>query len=112
MALTLVALQGRFLFIPLRLRLVGVFSIYALPCFLPAVTSSLGSLSSTSAGVVACFDACMAIDPLTSGVVFDRIGSIRTLLVTMTLNGISIFPLWSFVSKLAILIGFSPQRAH
>ena len=86
---------------------VGVFSIYAPPFFLPAVTTSLGFSTSVSAGVVACFNASMAIGRLTSGFACDKFGSMNTLLLAMALNGLTMFTLWSFASTLHVLILFS-----
>jgi MFS family permease len=86
---------------------VGVFCIYAPPFFLPAVTTSLGFSSSASSGVVACFNASMAIGRLTSGFACDKFGSMNTLLLAMALNGITMFTIWPFASTLAVLIVFS-----
>ncbi|KAK2757997.1 hypothetical protein FQN54_004403 [Arachnomyces sp. PD_36] len=86
---------------------IGVFSIYAPPFFLPAVTTSLGYSGSVSAGVVACFNACMAIGRLTSGFACDKFGSMNTYLVTMALNGITMYLVWTFASSLPVLIVFS-----
>ncbi|RYP57797.1 hypothetical protein DL769_009267 [Monosporascus sp. CRB-8-3] len=86
---------------------VGVFSIYAPPFFLPAVATSLGFSGSVVAGVVACFNACMAIGRLVSGLACDKFGSMNTLLLTMALNGVTMFAIWSSASTLAVLIVFS-----
>ena len=86
---------------------IGVFSAYAPPFFLPTVAKSLGLSHSVSAGVVACFNACMAIGRLTSGLACDRFGSINTFLFTMALNGITMFVIWAFASSLGILLLFS-----
>lgn len=86
---------------------VGVFSIYAPPFFLPAVTASLGFSDWTSAGVVASFNACMAIGRLTSGFACDKFGSMNVLLLTMALNAVTMFAIWSFASTLAVLLVFS-----
>lgn len=84
----------------------GVFSVYAPPFFLPTVATSLGFSDSVSSGVVACFNACMTISRLTSGFACDRFGSMNILLLTMALNGITMFVIWSFASTLAVLIVF------
>lgn len=86
---------------------IGVFSVYAPPFFLPAVTSSLGFSGSVSAGVVACFNACMAIGRLTSGFACDKFGSMNTFLLSMALNGVTMFAIWSVASTLPVLIVFS-----
>ena len=86
---------------------IGVFSVYAPPFFLPAVASSIGLSSSVSAGIVACFNACMAIGRLASGFACDRFGSINTFLFTMALNGVTMFAIWSFASSLGVLVLFS-----
>ena len=86
---------------------IGVFCIYAPPFFLPAVARSLGFSSSVSAGVVACFNASMAIGRLTSGFACDKLGSMNTLLLAMALNGVTMFAIWSFASTLQVLIIFS-----
>ncbi|KAH7322939.1 major facilitator superfamily domain-containing protein [Stachybotrys elegans] len=85
----------------------GVFAIYAPPFFLPYVASSIGLSSSVSAGVVACFNACMAIGRLASGFACDKLGSMNTLLLTMLLNAITMMAVWSVASSLAILLVFA-----
>lgn len=87
--------------------IVGVFSIYAPPFFLPAITHSLGFSPSISATVVACFNACMAIGRLSSGFACDSCGSMNTLLLAMALNALSMFAIWSVASTLPILIVFA-----
>ena len=86
---------------------VGVFSVYAPPFFLPAVANSLGFSASVSAAIVACFNACMAIGRFMSGFACDRLGSMNTLLLTTALNGITMFVIWSFASSLGILLLFA-----
>lgn len=85
----------------------GVFAIYAPPFFLPYVASSIGLSSSASAAVMACFNACMAVGRLGSGIACDKLGAMNMLLLMMTLNAITIVAVWSVSSTLAILLVFS-----
>ncbi|KAE8395786.1 major facilitator superfamily domain-containing protein [Aspergillus alliaceus] len=84
--------------------IVGVFSIYAPPFFLPVITRSLGFSPSISAAAVACFNACIVIGRLSSGFACDSCGSMNTLLLAMALNAFSMFAIWSVASTLPILI--------
>ncbi|KAJ1329823.1 MFS transporter MCT family solute carrier family 16 (monocarboxylic acid transporters) member 10 [Microdochium nivale] len=86
---------------------VGVFSIYVPPFFLPAVATSLGFGPNGVVGVVACFNACMAVGRLTSGFACDYFGAMNTMLLTMALNGITMFAIWSFASTLPVLFAFA-----
>ncbi|KAI9148465.1 MFS transporter asaE [Paramyrothecium foliicola] len=85
----------------------GVFAIYVPPFFLPYVARSIGLSSSVSAGVVACFNACMAIGRLGSGFACDKLGSMNMLLLTMVLNAVTMLTIWSFASSSATLLVFS-----
>ncbi|KAB8239154.1 major facilitator superfamily domain-containing protein [Aspergillus alliaceus] len=84
--------------------IVGVFSIYAPPFFLPAITHSLGFSPCISAAAVACFNACMVIGRLSSGFACDSCGSMNILLLAIALNTFSMFAIWSVASTLPILI--------
>jgi MFS family permease len=86
---------------------VGVLAIYAPPVFLPYVAHSIGLSSSVSAGVVACFNASMALGRLTSGIACDKFGSVNTLVFAMALNAITMLAIWSVASTLAVLVVFS-----
>ncbi|KAH8177678.1 major facilitator superfamily protein [Sarocladium implicatum] len=85
----------------------GVFAIYAPPFFLPYVAHSIGMSSSGSAAVMACFNACMAVGRLGSGIACDKLGAMNMLLFAMAVNAISMFAVWSLSSTLAILLVFS-----
>lgn len=86
---------------------IGVFAIYIPSFFLPYVARALGLPNSTATGVIACFNACMAIGRITSGMACDKFGSLNTYLFTMLLNAISFFAIWSTSSTLAILLVFA-----
>jgi len=85
----------------------GVFAIYAPSFFLPYVSSSIGLSSSVSAGVMACFNACMSIGRLTSGIACDKLGAMNVLVLTMVVNAVTMFAVWSVSSTLAILLVFA-----
>ncbi|KAH7024723.1 major facilitator superfamily domain-containing protein [Microdochium trichocladiopsis] len=86
---------------------IGVFSIYAPPFFLPAVATSLDFGPNGVVGVVACFNACMALGRLTSGFACDFFGAINIMFLTMALNGITMFAVWSVASTLPLLFLFA-----
>ncbi|KAM0811808.1 putative Major facilitator superfamily (MFS) profile domain-containing protein [Seiridium cardinale] len=86
---------------------VGVFAIYGPLFFLPYVANSLGFSNTTVAGVMTCFNACMAIGRLGSGVACDRFGTMNFLFLTMALNAVTMFAIWSVSSTLAILLVFA-----
>ncbi|KAG4421492.1 hypothetical protein IFR04_005331 [Cadophora malorum] len=86
---------------------IGVFAVYVPSFFLPYVGNSIGLSNSTVSGVVACFNASMAIGRLGSGYACDQFGAINMMLSTMALNAITFFAIWSFSSTLAVLIVFS-----
>lgn len=86
---------------------IGVFSVYAPPFFLPTVARSLGFESSGIIGVVACFNACMAVGRLTSGFACDYFGAMNIMFITMLLNGITMFVIWSLASTLPVLYVFA-----
>lgn len=85
----------------------GVFAIYAPSFFLPYVASSIGLSNPVSAGVIACFNACMSIGRLTSGIACDKLGAMNILVLSMALNAVTMFAVWSMSSTLAVLLVFS-----
>jgi MFS family permease len=97
--------QGSFTMLFLS-GLVGCMSNYVPPNFLPYVNRALGLSGSTSSGVVACFNASMAVGRLVSGILCDRFGAVNTYLSIMVLNAVTFFAVWSFSSTLAVLIVF------
>uniref|UniRef100_A0A0B7KQV0 Major facilitator superfamily (MFS) profile domain-containing protein n=1 Tax=Bionectria ochroleuca TaxID=29856 RepID=A0A0B7KQV0_BIOOC len=86
---------------------VGIFALYAPPFFLPYVTNALGFDNTTSTGVVACFNACMAIGRLISGIACDKLGTMNMVFLTMALNTITFFAVWSVSYNLATLLVFA-----
>ena len=86
---------------------VGVFAIYIPSFFLPYVGEALGLSNATTTGVVACFNACMAIGRIASGMACDKFGSMNILFLTMLLNAVTFFAIWSVSSSLAVLLVFS-----
>ncbi|KAI1132424.1 major facilitator superfamily domain-containing protein [Nemania abortiva] len=86
---------------------VGVLSVYAPPFFLPAVATSLGFSPSVVGGVVASFNAAMTIGRVLGGFACDKLGSMNVFVLTMALNAVTMFAVWSFASTLPILIVFS-----
>ncbi|KAI1130594.1 major facilitator superfamily domain-containing protein [Nemania abortiva] len=82
---------------------VGTFALFVPSFFLPLVGSSIGLSSTVTAGIVAAFNASMAIGRLGSGVACDYLGPTNMLLVTMALNGISMLAIWSVSSTAAPL---------
>lgn len=85
----------------------GMFSTYTPTFFLPYMATSLGASSAAQSGVVACFNACMAVGRLGSGFACDRFGTMNILVLTLVLNTITTFALWSVSYTFDILIVFA-----
>lgn len=86
---------------------VGIFALYVPSFFLPLIASSVGISGSAAAGLMACFNACMALGRVGSGIACDKLGSTNTLLLTMLLNSVTMLAIWPFSSNLALLIVFA-----
>ncbi|GFF56492.1 probable transporter MCH2 [Aspergillus udagawae] len=59
------------------------------------------------AWIVACFNACMAIGRLSSGIACDKLGSTNTLLLAMGLNTLTMFAIWPVSSTLTLQLLFA-----
>ncbi|KAK4235638.1 MFS general substrate transporter [Achaetomium macrosporum] len=86
---------------------IGIFALYIPSFFLPTVATSIGLSSTTAAAVMACYNACMALGRLASGIACDKLGSSNMLLLTMALNAITMLAIWSVASTLAVLVVFA-----
>ncbi|KAK7190125.1 hypothetical protein PSPO01_03846 [Paraphaeosphaeria sporulosa] len=86
---------------------VGIFALYIPSFFLPTVATSIGLSPSTAAAVMACYNACMAVGRLSSGIACDKLGATNMLLATMALNAITMLAIWSVASTFAVLIVFA-----
>ncbi|KAB8205447.1 MFS general substrate transporter [Aspergillus parasiticus] len=86
---------------------IGIFALYIPSFFLPTVATSIGLSSTTAAGVMACYNACMALGRLASGIACDKLGSTNMLLLTLALNAVTMLAIWSVASTLAVLIVFA-----
>ncbi|KAI7968930.1 hypothetical protein EIK77_007625 [Talaromyces pinophilus] len=85
---------------------IGVFPLYVPAFFLPYIASSIGLSGSTAAGVVACFNASMALGRVASGIACDKAGSTNMLLAAMVLNTVTTFAIWPVSSTLTLLLLF------
>uniref|UniRef100_A0A8H7K869 Major facilitator superfamily (MFS) profile domain-containing protein n=1 Tax=Bionectria ochroleuca TaxID=29856 RepID=A0A8H7K869_BIOOC len=85
----------------------GVFAIYTPPFFLPYVADAIGLSNAATTGVVACFNACMAVGRIISGVACDKLGTMNMFFLTMALNAVTFFAVWSVSNTLAVLIVFA-----
>ncbi len=86
---------------------IGVFALYIPSFFLPTVTTSIGLSSTTAAAVMACYNSCMALGRISSGIACDKFGSTNMLLFTMALNAITMLAIWSVASTVVILFVFA-----
>ncbi|KAE8136465.1 major facilitator superfamily domain-containing protein [Aspergillus pseudotamarii] len=59
---------------------IGIFALCVTFFFLPTVATSIGLSSATAAAVMACYNACMAVGRLASGIACDKLGSTNMLL--------------------------------
>lgn len=86
---------------------IGIFALYIPSFFLPTVAISIGLSPSTAAAVMACYNACMAVGRLSSGIACDKLGATNMLLATMALNAVTMLAIWSVASTFAVLIVFA-----
>ncbi|KAJ6016341.1 monocarboxylate permease [Penicillium herquei] len=86
---------------------VGIFALDIPSFFLPSVDTSIGLSSLISAAVMACYNGCMALGRLGSGIACDRLGSTNMLLLTMALNAITMLAIWTIASSLPVLTIFA-----
>lgn len=86
---------------------IGIFALYIPSFFLPTVATSIGLSPKTAAAVMACYNACMAVGRLGSGIACDKLGSTNMLLMTMALNAITMLAIWSIASTFAVLTVFA-----
>ncbi|PSN61075.1 MFS general substrate transporter [Corynespora cassiicola Philippines] len=86
---------------------VGTFALFVPPYYLPLFAQSIGLTSSTSAGLVAGFNACNAVGRFTAGPLCDKIGPVNMFLFTMALNAISMLAIWPVSASLGPLIVFA-----
>ncbi|KAF2446371.1 MFS general substrate transporter [Karstenula rhodostoma CBS 690.94] len=77
---------------------IGIFALYIPSFFLPTVATSIGLSPSTAAAVMACYNACMAVGRLSSGIACDKLGATNMLLATMALNAITMLAICFFVT--------------
>lgn len=85
----------------------GMLTTYTPTFFLPYMATSLGASSAAQSGVVACFNACMAVGRLGSGFACDRFGTMNVLVLSLVLNTITTFALWSVSYTYGVLIVFA-----
>ncbi|KAJ1333209.1 MFS transporter MCT family solute carrier family 16 (monocarboxylic acid transporters) member 10 [Microdochium nivale] len=83
---------------------IGTLSIYMPPFFLPSIAASLGF---GPIGVIACFNACMAVGRVGSGFACDALGATNVFLLTMSLNGVTMLCIWTFSSTAPALYVFA-----
>lgn len=86
---------------------VGTFALFVPPFFLPLFAHSIGLPASTGAAVVAGFNACTAIGRFGAGFACDRFGPTNILLLTMTLNAVSMLAIWPVSDTIGPLIFFA-----
>ncbi|KAJ4357177.1 uncharacterized protein N0V89_001752 [Didymosphaeria variabile] len=86
---------------------IGIFALYIPSFFLPTVATSIGLSPTTAAAVMACYNACMAVGRLSSGIACDQLGPTNMLLATMALNAITMLAIWSVASTFAVLTVFA-----
>ena len=86
---------------------VGTFALFVPPIFLPLFAHSIGLSASAGAGIVAAFNACTAIGRFGAGFACDKFGSTNMLLLTMTLNAVSMLAVWPVSDTMGPLIAFA-----
>ena len=87
--------------------MIGTFTLFIPPYFLPLYAQAAGLSSSTGAALVAGFNGCTAIGRLGSGYICDRLGPLNTYLFFMLLNGLSMLSIWPVSNSLSPLIVFA-----
>ncbi|KNG83783.1 putative monocarboxylate permease [Aspergillus nomiae NRRL 13137] len=68
---------------------VGIFALYIPSFFLPTVATSIGLSSTTAAAVMACYNACMALGPVTMLAIWSVASTLAALVIFAALNGIA-----------------------
>ena len=86
---------------------IGTFALFVPPFFLPLFAQSIGLSASTGAGIVAAFNACTAVGRLGAGFACDKFGSTNMLLLTMTLNAVSMLAIWPVSNTIGPLLAFA-----
>ncbi|GAA5942592.1 hypothetical protein JCM10213_005913 [Rhodosporidiobolus nylandii] len=87
---------------------VGVFPLFVPPFFLPLYGTSIGLSGSTSSLLLAGFNLASAAGRIFFGVVADAaIGSLNSLVLCLTIVGVSTLCIWPFATTLAPLIAFA-----
>jgi MCP family monocarboxylic acid transporter-like MFS transporter 3 len=105
---------------------IAAFPNYVPPFYLPLFAQSIGLSSSTGAGLVAAFNACMyhetfcilytlteasnagnAVGRFAAGPLCDRIGPLNMFVITMVVNAVSMLAVWPVSNTLAPLVVFA-----
>ncbi|KAF2222349.1 major facilitator superfamily transporter, partial [Elsinoe ampelina] len=86
---------------------IGTFPLFVPPFFLPLYSGSIGLSGSSGAGLVAAFNFSSAVSRVVSGLACDRIGSLNTVFIALSVNALSMLALWPVSSTLAPLILFA-----
>jgi predicted MFS family arabinose efflux permease len=85
----------------------GTFALFVPPYYLPLFAQSLGLSSSTGAGLVSAFNACNAVGRFVGGPLCDKIGPANTLVISLSLNAVSMLAIWPVSNTLGPLIVFA-----
>ncbi|KAF4547769.1 Aspyridones efflux protein-like protein 5 [Elsinoe fawcettii] len=86
---------------------IGTFPLFVPPFFLPLYSGSIGLSPSSGAGLVAAFNFASAVGRIMSGLACDRVGSLNTLFIALTVSALSMLALWPVSSSLGPLIAFA-----
>ena len=89
---------------------IGTFALFVPSFFLPLFAQSIGLSASTGAGIVAAFNACTAVGRLGAGFACDKFGSTNMLLLTMTLNAVSMLAIWPVSDTIGPLLAFAAMN--
>ncbi|KAK5991561.1 Aspyridones efflux apdF-like protein [Cladobotryum mycophilum] len=85
---------------------IATFPLLVPPFFLPLYSTSIGLSSSTGAGLLAGFNFSSAVGRILCGFLCDRLGALNTLLLSLSLNAVSMLALWPESTTLAPLAAF------
>ena len=85
---------------------IATFPLFVPPFFIPLYGSSLNLSPQVNAAVLAGFNLASAVGRIGFGLVADFIGPVNSLIVALTISGLSMLALWPVSTTLAPLICF------
>ncbi|OAQ67584.2 monocarboxylate transporter [Pochonia chlamydosporia 170] len=87
---------------------IATFPLFVPPFLLPLYVANIGLSGQAGAGILACWNLASALGRIGMGFGADAfLGPVNSLLVSLTIIGVSALALWPFASSLGLLIFFA-----